>query len=78
MTDQLVSPQYTYERLMREASDSRRKRSLGAINQQRDSPLATFASQRRDRIDRTEHVGYMGDRSKLDLGCQQLDESLHD
>ena len=33
MTDQLVSPQDTYERLMREASDSRRKRSLGAINE---------------------------------------------
>ena len=33
MTDQLVSPQDTYERLMREASDSRRKRSLEAINE---------------------------------------------
>jgi hypothetical protein len=33
MTDQLVSPQGTYERLMSEASDSRRKRSLEAINE---------------------------------------------
>ena len=33
MTDQLVSPQDTYERLMSEASDSRRKRSLEAINE---------------------------------------------
>ncbi|ELG7184204.1 hypothetical protein R9D81_004968 [Pseudomonas aeruginosa] len=33
MSDQLVSPQDTYERLMSEASDSRRKRSLEAINE---------------------------------------------
>lgn len=33
MTDQLVSPQDTYEQLMSEASDSRRKRSLEAINE---------------------------------------------
>jgi hypothetical protein len=33
MTDQLVSPQDTYERLMSEAIDSRRKRSLEAINE---------------------------------------------
>lgn len=33
MTDQLVSPQDTFERLMNEASDSRRKRSLEAINE---------------------------------------------
>ena len=32
MSDQLVSPQDTYERLKSEASDSRRKRSLEAIN----------------------------------------------
>ena len=33
MNDQLVSPQETYERLLNEASDSRRKRSLEAINE---------------------------------------------
>jgi len=33
MSDQLVSPQDTYGRLMSEASDSRRKRSLEAINE---------------------------------------------
>ncbi|KIZ33549.1 MULTISPECIES: gamma-mobile-trio protein GmtX [Stutzerimonas stutzeri subgroup] len=33
MSDQLVSPQDTYGRLMNEASDSRRKRSLEAINE---------------------------------------------
>ncbi|MFG3693093.1 gamma-mobile-trio protein GmtX [Stutzerimonas stutzeri] len=33
MSDQLVSPQDTFERLMSEASDSRRKRSLEAINE---------------------------------------------
>lgn len=33
MSDQLVSPQDTYKRLMSEASDSRRKRSLEAINE---------------------------------------------
>ncbi|EIU1436905.1 TPA: hypothetical protein NIH48_000564 [Pseudomonas aeruginosa] len=33
MSDQLVSPQETYGRLMSEASDSRRKRSLEAINE---------------------------------------------
>ncbi|WP_296125554.1 gamma-mobile-trio protein GmtX [Pseudomonas sp. Ga0074129] len=33
MSDQLVSPQDTYGRLMCEASDSRRKRSLEAINE---------------------------------------------
>lgn len=33
MSDQLVSPQDTYGRLMGEASDSRRKRSLEAINE---------------------------------------------
>jgi hypothetical protein len=33
MSDQLVSPQDTHERLMSEASDSRRKRSLEAINE---------------------------------------------
>lgn len=33
MSDQLVSPQETYERLLSEASDSRRKRSLEAINE---------------------------------------------
>lgn len=33
MSDQLVSPQQTYERLLNEASDSRRKRSLEAINE---------------------------------------------
>ncbi|MHC3749795.1 gamma-mobile-trio protein GmtX [Stutzerimonas stutzeri] len=33
MSDQLVSPQDTYVRLMNEASDSRRKRSLEAINE---------------------------------------------
>lgn len=33
MSDQLVSPQDIYERLMSEASDSRRKRSLEAINE---------------------------------------------
>ena len=33
MSDQLVSPQDTYERLLSEASDSRRKRSLEAINE---------------------------------------------
>ncbi len=32
MSDQLVSPQDTYGRLMSEANDSRRKRSLEAIN----------------------------------------------
>lgn len=33
MSDQLVSPQDTYGRLMSEANDSRRKRSLEAINE---------------------------------------------
>lgn len=33
MSDQLISPQDTYGRLMNEASDSRRKRSLEAINE---------------------------------------------
>ncbi|HDY5039895.1 TPA: hypothetical protein RQ571_006474, partial [Pseudomonas aeruginosa] len=33
MSDQLISLQDTYGRLMREASDSRRKRSLEAINE---------------------------------------------
>jgi len=33
MSDQLVSPQGTYGRLISEASDSRRKRSLEAINE---------------------------------------------
>jgi hypothetical protein len=33
MSEQLVSPQDTYRRLMGEASDSRRKRSLEAINE---------------------------------------------
>ena len=33
MSEQLVSPQDTYRRLMSEASDSRRKRSLEAINE---------------------------------------------
>lgn len=33
MIEQLVSPQDTYKRLMSEASDSRRKRSLEAINE---------------------------------------------
>jgi hypothetical protein len=33
VSDQLVSPQDTYGRLMNEASDSRRKRSLEAINE---------------------------------------------
>lgn len=33
MSDQLVSPQDTYGRLMSEASDSRRKRSLESINE---------------------------------------------
>ncbi|WP_315807592.1 gamma-mobile-trio protein GmtX [Pseudomonas sp. C9-3] len=33
MSDQLVSPQDTYGRLMGEANDSRRKRSLEAINE---------------------------------------------
>lgn len=33
MTEDLVSPQDTYERLMNEATDSRRKRSLEAINE---------------------------------------------
>lgn len=33
MSDQLVSPQDTYRRLMSEACDSRRKRSLEAINE---------------------------------------------
>ncbi len=33
MSDQLVSPQDTFERLMSEARDSRRKRSLEAINE---------------------------------------------
>lgn len=33
MTEHLTSPQDTYERLMDEASDSRRKRSLKAINE---------------------------------------------
>lgn len=33
MTENLVSPQDTYERLMNDAADSRRKRSLEAINE---------------------------------------------
>lgn len=33
MSDQLVSPQGTYGRLISEANDSRRKRSLEAINE---------------------------------------------
>ncbi len=33
MSDQLVSPQDTYLRLISEANDSRRKRSLEAINE---------------------------------------------
>ncbi|WP_296219091.1 gamma-mobile-trio protein GmtX [Pseudomonas sp. UBA2684] len=33
MSEQLISPQETYERLIHEASDARRKRSLHALNE---------------------------------------------